>query len=186
MKNVRTRTEVALRIGPAAPEHLPAITQIYNQAVLKTVATFDTPPKTLEEQKIWFAHHGPKYPVLVAEQDGFVVGWTSLTKWSDRCAYSDTAEISLYINEEHQGKGIGRKLLQAIMVEGQKAGLHTVIARIAQGGEASLNLHRSVGFEHIGTMKEVGRKFGKLLDVHLMQKIYDKPKPEHDAIQAEK
>ncbi len=186
MKNPITQTEATLRIGPATPEHLPAITQIYNEAILKTQATFDTTPKTLEEQKVWFTHHGPKYPLLVAEQDGLVVGWASLSRWSDRCAYSDTAEISLYVKEEHQGKGIGRKLLESIMVEGQKAGLHTVIARVAQGGEASANLHRSVGFEHIGTMKEVGRKFGRLLDVHLMQKIYNTPKAEHGAAQAEK
>lgn len=186
MKNPRTQTEVALRIGPAAPEHLPAITRIYNEAILKTVATFDTKPKTLEEQKTWFAGHGHKYPVLVAGQDGLVVGWASLTRWSDRCAYSDTAEVSLYVKEEHQGKGIGRKLLEAIMAEGQKSGLHTVIARIAEGGEVSIHLHRSVGFEHIGTLREVGRKFGRLLNVHLMQRIYDTPRPENDAGQVEK
>ena len=124
---------------------------------------------------IWFADHGPKYPILVAEEHGIVVGWASLSKWSDRCAYSDTAEMSLYVHHGHQGKGIGRKLLEAIVAEGQKAGLHTIIARIAEASEASIHLHKSVGFEHIGTMKEVGRKFGKLLDVYLMQKVYDNP-----------
>jgi len=63
--------------------------------------------------------------------------------------------------------------LDAVVQKGQKVGLHTVIARIAEGSEASIHLHKSVGFEHIGSMKEVGRKFGKLLDVHLLQKIYD-------------
>ena len=96
-----------------------------------------------------------------------------MSKWSDRCGYSATAEISVYVDEKHQGKGIGRKLLEAIILEGQEAGLHTLIARIAEGSEASINLHKSAGFEHIGTMKEVGRKFGKRLDVHLLQKIYD-------------
>ena len=162
-----------LIIRQAILEDLGAITEIYNEAILKTVATFDTKPKTLEEQKIWFANHGSKYPILVAEQDGLVVGWASLSRWSDRCAYSDTAEISLYVEEEFRGKGIGRKLMEAIIREGQKAGLHTVIARIAEGTEVSIHLHESVGFEHIGIMKEVGRKFGKLLDVYLMQKTYD-------------
>jgi L-amino acid N-acyltransferase YncA len=186
MKNLGNQTEVTLRIGPATLEHLSAITEIYNEAILGTVATFDTTPKTLEEQKIWFDDHGLKYPVLVAEQDGLVAGWASLSKWSDRCAYSDTAEVSLYVKEEHQGKGIGRKLLRAIMIEGKKAGLHTVIARIAEGGEATIHLHTSEGFEHIGTLREVGRKFGKLLDVYLMQKIYDTAGSENDATQAEK
>jgi len=162
-----------LTIRRAILEDLGAITKIYNEAILKTVATFDTKPKTLEEQKIWFGNHGSKYPILVAEQDGLVVGWASLSRWSDRCAYSDTAEISLYVKEEFRGKGIGTKLMEAIIREGQKADLHTVIARIVEGTEVSIHLHESVGFEHIGIMKEVGRKFGKLLDVYLMQRTYN-------------
>jgi L-amino acid N-acyltransferase YncA len=162
-----------LKIRPATLKDLGAITEIYNHAILKTVATFDTHPKTAEEQKTWFADHGPEYPILVAENNDLVVGWSSLSRWSDRCGYSDTAEISLYVDEKHQGKGIGRKLLEAIVKEGKRVGLHTLIARIAEGSEASIHLHKSVGFEHIGTMKEVGRKFGKRLDVHLLQKIYD-------------
>jgi phosphinothricin acetyltransferase len=164
-----------LTIRPATLADLPAITEIYNDAILKTTATFDTEPKTPEEQMVWFADHGPKYPILAAEENGIVVGWASLSKWSDRCAYSDTAEISLYVRHEHRGKGIGRKLLEAIAAEGRKAGLHTIIARIAEASEASIHLHKSVGFEHIGTMREVGRKFGKLLDVYLMQKVYRTP-----------
>ena len=161
-----------LTIRRATSEDLRAITEIYNEAILRTVATFDTEPRTMEEQKTWFMNHGPKNPILVVEQDGLVVGWASLSRWSERCAYSDTAEVSLYVAEEHQGRGIGRKLLEAIIQEGQTVGLHTVIARIAEANETSIRLHKSIGFEHIGTMKEVGRKFDKLLDVYLMQKIY--------------
>jgi L-amino acid N-acyltransferase YncA len=159
-------------IRKATIDDLPAITEIYNQAILTTTATFDTEPKSLEEQKIWFESHGPKYPVLLAEEDDRVIGWASLSRWSDRCAYSDTAEISLYIYEKERGKGIGRKLLEAIIREGEKAGLHSIIARIAEGNEVSIHLHLSAGFEHIGIMREVGRKFGRFLDVYLMQKIY--------------
>ena len=162
-----------LTIRQATLEDLGAITEIYNDAILKTTATFDTVPKTPEEQKTWFTDHSPEYPILVAQSSGLVVGWASLSRWSDRCGYSGTAEISLYVDEKHQGKGIGRKLLEAIVQEGQEAGLHTVIARIAEGSEASIHLHKSVGFEHIGTMREVGRKFGKRLDVHVLQKIFD-------------
>ena len=161
-----------VKIRSARREDLDAITEIYNEAIIKTVATFDTEPKTYEEQKKWFDDHGSKNPILVAEQNGVIVGWASLSKWSDRCAYSDTAEISLYVKEEYQKKGIGRRLIDAIVIEGEKAGLHTIIARITAGNESSLHLHRSVGFTHIGIMKEVGKKFGKQHDVHLMQKIY--------------
>ena len=162
-----------LTIRRAAMKDLGVITEIYNEAILKTVATFDTKPMTVEEQKPWFESHDSKHPILVAEQDDTVVGWASLSKWSDRCAYSDTAEISVYVKEEHRGKGTGKKLMQEILDQGQKGGLHTVIARITESNEASVRLHEAFGFEHIGTMKEVGRKFGKLLDVHIMQKIYE-------------
>ncbi len=160
-----------LAIRHATIDDLDAITEIYNDAILKTVATFDTEPKTREDQKSWFECHGTKYPILVAEKNNRVIGWASLSEWSDRCAYSDTAEISLYIKEEFRGQGIGKKLLKEILQEGQKGGLHTVIARIAEGSEISIHIHKSCGFEHIGIMKEVGRKFGRLLDVYLMQKI---------------
>jgi len=149
-----------------------AITEIYNNAILTTVATFDTEPKTMDEQKVWFENHDDRYPIFVAELDGALAGWASLSKWSDRCAYADTAEISLYVKEEFQGKNIGKKLLEAILEEGQRVGLHSVISRIAEGNEVSVHLHESVGFRHIGVMKEVGRKFGRLLDVSMMQKIF--------------
>jgi len=161
-----------INIRPAKNDNLAAITEIYNEAILHTTATFDTEPVTVEEQKTWFIDHGGKYPVLVAEVDQTVVGWASLSRWSGRCAYADTAEVSFYVKAESQGQGIGRKLFGAIIREGQKVGLHTVIARIAEGNEISVHLHESVGFQHVGVMREVGRKFGRLLDVYLMQKIY--------------
>ena len=161
-----------LVIRNATSNDLPAITAIYNEAIKKTVATFDTEPKTPDEQKRWFMEHGQKNPIVIAEQDGVILGWAALSKWSDRCAYANAAEISLYVKEEQRGRGIGRKLLKYILDKGQKAGLHTVLARIAEGNAISVHLHEAMGFKHIGVMKEVGCKFGRLLDVHLMQKIY--------------
>jgi phosphinothricin acetyltransferase len=159
-------------IRRATLAELKPITEIYNDAILHTVATFDTKPKTIEEQKAWFAEHDAKHPLLVAKEDGLVVGWASLSRWSDRCAYSDTAEVSLYVKSECRERGIGRKLLGALVEKGEKAGLHTILARITEGNEASLALFKSESFETVGVMKEVGRKFGMLLDVHLLQKIY--------------
>jgi len=165
-------TESILTIRDAGHDDLKEITEIYNEAILETVATFDTEPKTIEEQEKWFREHGWRNPIVVAEQDDLIVGWASLSRWSDRCAYADAAEVSLYVRKSHQGKGIGCKLLKAILDAGRRAGLHTVIARIAEGNEISVHLHETLGFKHIGIMKEVGRKFGRRLDVHLMQLIY--------------
>ncbi len=164
-----------IAIRPAKLEDLPAITEIYNEAVQSTTATFDIEGKTLEEQNLWFERHGGKHPVVVAEGNGVVRGWAAITKWSDRLAYAGTAEVSLYVKEEYRGQGMGRKLLDDLIARGERAGLHTLIARIAEGNQVSIHLHEALGFSLIGVMKEVGEKFGRLLDIYLMQKIYPDP-----------
>ena len=115
--------------------------------------------------------HDERHPVLVAEIDGAVVGWASLTRWSDRAAYDGTAETSFYVHSTHRGRGIGRKLQEALISEAQRLGFHTLIARITAGSGESLHLHETTGFTQVGVMKEVGHKFGKLLDVHILQKM---------------
>jgi len=161
-----------VKIRKASLKDLKGITEIYNHAILNTVATFDTEIKTVKEQKRWFEEHGPKNPIIVAEIDKEIVGFASLSKYSTRCAYSDTAEISLYVKEKYQGKNIGKQLMKEIIDAGEKAGLHAIISRIAQGNKISIHLHETVGFKHVGIYKEVGYKFGKRLDVYLMEKIY--------------
>ena len=161
-------------IRKADIKDLQEITNIYNEAILNTVATFDTIPKTIEDQIIWFKTHGDKYPIIVAELDSEIVGWSALSKYSTRCAYSNTSEISLYVKEKFRNQGIGKKLIKAVIERGYSAGLHVVLARIVDGNKHSIYLHENVGFEHVGILREVGYKFGKILDVYLMQKIYNK------------
>lgn len=157
-------------IRPATDRDLPAITEIYNQAVLRATGTFDTEPKTLEQQKEWFARHGEAHPVIVAEEGGKVVGWASMSPYSDRCAYARTAEVSVYIDEAARGRGLGGTLLEGILIAGKAAGLKQVLARVTEGNEASLRLHAKRGFFEAGRLRQVGEKFGKILDVHLLQK----------------
>ena len=161
-----------MNIRRAEVKDVPAITAIYNDAILHLTVTFISEPKTLAEQYAWLEAHGDNLPVLVAEEDGVLLGWASLSKWSTLSAYSSTAEASMYMSEGKRNKGIGRKLFTALMAEGEQAGLHTVIARIVQGNEASIHLCNSLGFTRIGTIKQIGRKFGRLLDLHMMQFIY--------------
>jgi phosphinothricin acetyltransferase len=97
----------------------------------------------------------------------------SLSRWSDRCAYSETGEASIYVHQEYRRRGIGRALFQALIAAGKEAGLHTVVGRIAEGNDASLRLVESSGFSHIGIMRQVGVKFGRRLDVHLVQLMLD-------------
>lgn len=173
----RQRAPLALSsvvIRAARAEDAKSIAAIYNEAVRTTTATFDTEPRALVDQVDWLRRHQGHYPVLVAEVDGQVVGWASLSEWSERRAYLRTAENSVYVDPAWRNRGVGRSLLTAICRVGASQGLHTVIARIADGNAASLHLHESVGFRSIGVMREVGHQFGRLVDVRLMQLIFDR------------
>jgi L-amino acid N-acyltransferase YncA len=162
-----------IQIRRAELADLTAITDIYNEAILTTTATFDTEPRSTAERLLWFQSHDERHPLLVAVLDGSVVGWASLSKWSDRCAYNDTAETSFYVKSGFRGQGIGRQLKEAVIEEARRLRFHSIIARVAQGSHESLHLNESLGFVHVGTLKEVGQKFGKLLDVHILQKMLD-------------
>ena len=118
-----------IRIRKVQETDLPAITDIYNDAIRHTTATFDTEQKTLDNRKQWLEQHSQKYPVVVAALNEKVIGWASLSKWSERAAYDDTAEISVYIHPDFRGKGIGRQLMQQVLHDGKKGGLHTVLSR---------------------------------------------------------
>lgn len=163
----------SIRIRKAEIADVPAITEIYNEAIVTTTATFDTEPKTVEERTGWYESHDERHPVVVAEVDGKVVGWASLTRWSDRSAYDDAAETSFYVHSAYRGQGIGRKLKDAIIDEARRLKYHTLIARVAEGSDASIHLNEKAGFVYVGTLKEVGFKFGRRLDVHIMQQMLD-------------
>ncbi len=166
-----TNSPVTIRRAELADA--PAIAEIYNEAILTTTATFDTEPKSVDERTKWLQSHDERHPILVAVLDGRVVGWASLTRWSDRRAYDDTVETSFYVHSTRRGRGVGRKLKEAIIEEARRLGYHTLIALVAEGSDESIHLNESAGFAHVGTLKEVGRKFDRLLDVHVMQKMLD-------------
>jgi phosphinothricin acetyltransferase len=156
-------------VRPASHEDLPAILDIYNREVLASTATYDTVPRTEADHRKWFALHGPEHPVLVAESGTAVIGWASLSPWSDRSAYARTVEVSVYVAEEHRRRGVGRLLLDALIEAGRARGHHALLARISADNEASVRLHAEAGFSVVGTMREVGVKFGRLLDVCIME-----------------
>jgi L-amino acid N-acyltransferase YncA len=168
-----TKKNKKMKIRKAKINDLEAINRIYNYAVISTAATFDTRPETIESRKKWFYRHSGKYPIIVAEDERGVISWASLSQWSDRCAYNNTAEISVYVDKNEQGLGIGNRLISRIIELARKNKLHVVIARIAGENEISVHLHKKYGFTHVGSLKEVGYKFDHYIDVHLMQSILD-------------
>lgn len=152
-------------IRPATTDDVAGITAIYNQAVTETTASFDLEPRSVEQRMAWLENHGPRYPVFVAEHGGQVVGWGSLSPYSERAAYDATAEISIYIDRAWHRRGIGAALGQQLIASAREIGLHAIIARICTENEASLRLTRNLGFTDAGTLHAVGFKFGRWLDV---------------------
>jgi len=147
------------------------IRTIYNHYVNESTALFDMVPRTLDEQVQWIDEHSGGHPAVVAELDGLIVGFGSLSAFRPRPAYATTVEDSVYLLVDHQGQGIGRRLLEELLRLAAAHGFHSVIARITGANDASIALHASCGFETVGTEREVGRKFGQWLDVVEMQRM---------------
>ena len=152
-------------------DDIPSIAEIYNEAVLNTTATFDTEEKAIENRTRWLMERNENFPVIVALLNNKIAGYAALNPWSDKKAYDITAEISLYVTPEFRGQGIGKHLVEFITGMAMETKLHSIIARITQENEQSVHLHAINGFQVIGIMKTAGMKFGKLLDVTLMQKM---------------
>ncbi|MET3697563.1 phosphinothricin acetyltransferase [Bacillus oleivorans] len=154
-----------LHIREAVLDDLPAMLEIYNEAVRTLTATFDLEEQTLAERKQWFEKFGERYPLIAAEYNGEVVGYSSLSKFREKPAYSQSTELSIYISSKHRGLGIGSALMTEILQHAKELGYHTVIAGITAGNEGSVKLHEKFGFEYMGRFKEVGFKFGAWQDV---------------------
>lgn len=168
---------MSFTIRDATDADLPAIFAIYNRHVLHGIATFDTVARTMETHRDFLSKRDlTKHPVLVAVDDrDEVVGYASLSSWSDKCAYARAAEFSVYIRDDSHGKGIGTALAREIFDRGPKGGVFVALSRIAIGKETepSVKLHEKLGFERVGVQRRVGEKFGRILDVLLMEKHLD-------------
>ena len=123
----------------------------------------------MEEQEAWMDGHGGRYPIIVASIDGEPVGWGSLSAHNERYCYRNTAEDSVYVRSDLRGRGIGTRILEVLVGEARRSGYHALIARIDAGNEASIAIHAAAGFGEVGRLREVGYKFGRWLDVVLME-----------------
>ncbi len=161
-----------MHLRSAAPTDSEAIRAIYNFEVLRSTATFDVVPRTPEEQSQWMEVHRGAHPAIVAVDDSeSVLGFASLSYYRDRHAYATTAEDSVYVGAAHRGGGIGRALLEELIVRAGHHGFHTLIARIGSDNAGSLALHEASGFEAVGVERQIGRKFNRWLDVRVMQRM---------------
>jgi phosphinothricin acetyltransferase len=153
----------------ATEADLVAINDIYNYYVQHSTCTYQEEPEPIESRWQWFNRHGEKHPVLVAEADGQVIGWGSLSPYHLRSAYRHTVENSIYIHHDHCGRGIGKLLLQELIIRARALGYHAIMAVIDGEQATSMALHARFHFEKVGHFREIGFKFGRWLDVIYME-----------------
>ncbi len=160
-----------MELRRACEDDAEAIRRIYNVEVLGSTVTFDLVPRTEDEQRTWMQNHSGAYPAVVAVERDEVLGFASLSPYRPRPAYATTVEDSVYVAATSRGQGVGKALVTEIVRLAGSHGFHCVVARIVGHHEVSIALHRSCGFELVGIEREVGRKFGRWLDVAVMQQL---------------
>lgn len=163
-------TEIHIR--RAVRSDCSGILDIYNDAVLKTTATYDYEPRPLEHRLAWFDdHQRTGHAIFVAEAaDGKIVGWSALNRYHDRMGFRFTAENSVYVAEGARGQGIGARLLEPLIPAAAEIGIRAILAAIDAQNAASLRLHARFGFEQVGLFKRVGFKFDRWLDVAYLER----------------
>ena len=142
-----------------------AIADIYNYYIETTVITFEEVPILVSEMQNRVNEIRKLFPYLVYEENGEILGYAYVDAFHSRSAYRFTLEDSIYVRNGCQGKGIGKALLNELLNEVKKTDTHSIMAKIALPNERSVKLHEAFGFKNVGTLKEVGRKFDKWLDV---------------------
>jgi phosphinothricin acetyltransferase len=157
-------------IRDAIESDLPAIRDIYNDAVLNTTAIWNEQPVDLANRQAWFsARQVQQYPILVSVENGEVTGYASFGDWRPFEGFRYSVEHSVYIRNDQRGKGLGPLLMQALIERARSGGKHVMVAAIESGNLASIRLHERLGFVTTGQMPQVGIKFGRWLDLTFMQ-----------------
>lgn len=159
-------------IRPAEDDDLPKIATIYNHEVAHSIATFDTdpPPDGHWQDKLASSRQGCHFLVAV-DDDCDVVGFAYSWPYRPRPAYARTRETSIYLDRSVQRQGVGRQLYPALLDTMARSGVHTAVAGVAVPNPGSVRLHLRVGFEHVGTMREVGYKFDRWIDIEWYQRL---------------
>ena len=168
-------TAANLRLRGATAGDADAICRIYNQGIRDRVATLETEERTPEERAQWLGARDPRHPVLVAEADGGVVGWASLNVFNARRAYDQVADLSLYVEREWRGRGVGRRLLDALVTRAIELGYHKLVLAAFPWNAAGRRAYGRAGFREVGIYREQGRLDGRWVDTVVMEKILEGP-----------
>ncbi len=164
-----------IQIVDACEADLPDILEIYNDAVLNSTAIWNETPVDLDNRRAWLKERNASgFPVLIARGvGGRLVGYATYGTWRSIEGFRHTVEHSVYICADQRGLGIGAQLLEALIARARAAELHVMVAAIESENRSSIRLHKRLGFEVTGVMPQVGRKFGRWLDLTFMQLILE-------------
>lgn len=163
-------------IRRATEADLPAITAIFNEVIATSTAIYADDPFSLEDRAGWFAaRRAAGFPVLVAQEDGEVLGLASFGEFRAWPGFRHTVEHSVHIRAGARGRGLGTALVSALFEPARALDKHVMIAGVDATNEGSIRLHERLGFERAAMLREVGRKFGRWLDLLFLQKFLDDP-----------
>jgi L-amino acid N-acyltransferase len=165
-----------IQVRHATEKDIPEMLSIYNDIILNTTAVYDYKPHTLEMRHAWFKTKQEQgFPVFVADEEGAVVGFSSIGPFRAWAAYKYSVENSVYVKADQRGKGIGKLLIPPVIEAARQLQMHTVIAGIDATNESSIRLHKGFGFEETAHFRQVGYKFGRWLDLKFFQLILNTP-----------
>lgn len=164
----------SLILRDATEADLPAILAIYNHAVAETTAIWNEILVDLDNRKAWYdLRQARGFPILVAEVEGRIAGYASYGDWRPFDGFRQSVEHSVYVDKDHYGRGLGKALMSALIERARAGNIHVMVAAIEAGNTGSIALHKSLGFRLVGTHHEVGKKFGRWLDLTMMElKLY--------------
>jgi len=157
--------------------HATRILEVFNDAIVTSTALFDYQPRTADSMVVWFkAKEEGGFPVIGLEDDsGVLLGFASYGTFRAWPAYKYSVEHSVYVHKDHRGRGVGRLLMQELIKVAEAREVHVLIGGIEASNAGSIALHEAMGFSHAGTIREAGFKFGRWLDLVLLQRVVDAP-----------
>lgn len=162
-------------IRSATTSDVPDILDIYNYYVHTSTCTFQLEPDTLDARMAWFTQRSEAHPVVVAEQDGRVIAWGALSPWNSRAGYVHSVEVSVYVRHELRTRGVGKGIMRELIRRAQSLGHHVLVGGSCTEHPASIALQESVGFTRAASYQQIGRKFGRWLDVVYLQMVLPEP-----------
>lgn len=158
--------------------HADAILEIFNEAIINSTALYDYKPRTSQNMVAWFeAKRNGGFPVIgIEDADGVLLAFGSYGTFRAWPAYKYTVEHSVYVHKDHRGRGLGISVMQALIAAARQNDVHAIIGGIDATNAGSIALHERLGFRHVGTLPQVGFKFGRWLDLAFYQLLLDTPR----------